>query len=68
MPLAAAAVYELAARITGKEPRLTRGEVKAYDANWAFTSVKAERELGYTHEPLEPLIAETVAWLRSVGL
>jgi len=68
VPLAAAAVYELAARITGKEPRLTRGEVKAYDANWAFTSAKAERELGYTHEPLEPLIAETVAWLRSVGL
>jgi len=68
VPLAAATMYELVARVTGKEPRLTRGEVKAYDANWAFTSAKAERDLGYTHAPLEPLLAETVTWLRSVGL
>ena len=64
----AATVYELMARVTRKEPRLTRGEVKAYDANWAFTSAKAERELGYSYEPLEPLLAETVAWLKSEGL
>ena len=68
VPLAAATMYELVARLTGKEPRLTRGEVKAYDANWAFTSAQAEGDLGYIHEPLEPLLVETVAWLRSVGL
>jgi len=67
VPLAAAAMYEAIAHLTKKEPRLTQGEVKLYDAHWAFTSAKAERELGYTHEPLEPVIARTVAWLRSDG-
>ena len=67
LPLVAAAMYELAARVGGNEPRLTRGEVTLYDANWAYTSAKAEREVGYTHEALEPVIERTVAWLRSGG-
>jgi nucleoside-diphosphate-sugar epimerase len=67
LPLAAASLYELAARVSGGEPRLTRGEIKLYDANWAFTSEKAERELGYSHEPLEPLLARTVAWIKNAG-
>jgi nucleoside-diphosphate-sugar epimerase len=68
VPLAAALAYELAARASGKDPRLTRAEVKLYDANWAFTSAKAEREVGYTHESLNLVIDRTVAWLRSDGL
>ena len=68
LPLAVATVYELIAHLTRGEPRLTRGEVKLYDANWAYTSAKAEREVGYAHEPLEGVIERTVAWLRSDGL
>ena len=68
VPLAVATVYELIARVTKSEPRLTRGEVKLYDANWAYSSAKAERDLGYTHQPLDGVIEKTVAWLRSDGL
>src|SRR5262249_29030977 len=68
LPLAAATAYELAARMSGKDPRLTRGEVKLYDANWAFTCAKAEHEVGYAHESLDSVIERTVAWLRSDGL
>ena len=63
LPLLGASLYELASRITHREPKLTRGEVKLYDANWAFTSAKAERELGYTHESVEAVLTRTVRWL-----
>ena len=64
VPLLGASLYELASRITKKDPKLTRGEVKLYDANWAFTSAKAERELGYTHESVEAVLQRTVSWLK----
>ncbi|HET9234464.1 MAG TPA: NAD-dependent epimerase/dehydratase family protein [Candidatus Eisenbacteria bacterium] len=64
VPLLGAAVYELVSRFTHTEPKLTRGEVRLYDANWAFTSAKAERELGYTHESVEAVLTRTVNWLK----
>jgi dihydroflavonol-4-reductase len=68
LPLTVAAVSELWARATGGRPKLTRGEVRLYDTNWAFTSAKAERELGYAHENLEPVLEQTVHWLRASGI
>lgn len=65
LPLLGASLYELASRITHREPKLTRGEVNLYDANWAFTSAKAERELGYTHESVEAVLTRTVRWLEA---
>ena len=64
LPLLGASLYELASRITHREPKLTRGEVKLYDANWAFTSAKAEHELGYTHESVDAVLTRTVRWLK----
>ena len=68
LPMTVATLSELWARVSGQEPKLTRGEVRLYDANWAFSSAKAERELGYEHEDLEHVLEQTVAWLRAAGI
>ena len=64
LPLATAAVMEFWAGVLGREPKLTRGEVRLYDAHWSFTSGKAQRELGYHPRPVEETLADTVTWLR----
>ncbi len=39
-------------------------EVRATSLNWAFTSRRAKRELGWTPSPHEDCLEETVAWYR----
>lgn len=54
---------------TGKEPLLTTNSARwAYCSTFQFSSAKAERELGYTHGPLEPAIADAIAWFRAHGM
>ncbi len=64
LPLAVARTSEAWATWRGKPPMLTRGEVLLYDANWAFTSARAERELGYEAGGVQEALESTVAWLR----
>lgn len=52
------------AELTGWPPRLTPGDVEVFREHWAFSSAKAQRELGYAPRPLAAGLAETVAWLR----
>lgn len=40
----------------------------AFYATFQFSSEKAERELGYTHGPLEPAIADAIAFFRTQGV
>ncbi|MBN1587873.1 MAG: NAD-dependent epimerase/dehydratase family protein [Candidatus Omnitrophica bacterium] len=42
------ALEEMWAVFSGRTPAITRGVVNVYRRNWAFTSEKAMRELGYT--------------------
>jgi nucleoside-diphosphate-sugar epimerase len=69
MPAAAARawarVQELAAASLGVYPQITPGWVDTFLADWAFTSAKAERELGYRVTPLAEGVRSTCQWLRS---
>jgi dihydroflavonol-4-reductase len=55
--------------ITGKEPLINSGAVRwGYTSTFQFSSAKAERELGYTYGPIEPAIADAIAWFRTHGI
>ena len=64
-PLAYAA--EAVARITGKEPFLTRDALDMAAHQMFFTSAKAERELGYSARPYREALADALAWFRAAG-
>jgi nucleoside-diphosphate-sugar epimerase len=54
---------EIANRIFGTDPRVTRSWIRKYNHNLALSSDKAVRELGYKVTPLDAGIANTLAWL-----
>ena len=56
-------------RVTGKEPVVTSVAARyAYTRRFQFTSARAEAELGYRAGPLEPAIADALAWFRARGM
>ncbi len=55
-------------RITGKgEPLATVEGVKLAKKIMFFSSNRAERELGYTHRPVEEALSDAIAWFREHG-
>lgn len=68
IPYAIAGMVGLAQRLraylTGREPELTDQEVGIYRHEWAYSSERAVRDLGYRMTPLEEGVARMVAWLR----
>lgn len=64
-PLAMAA--EAAARLTGREPFLTRDALRMAGHHMFFTSARAERELGYHARPHRLALEDALAWYRSAG-
>jgi farnesol dehydrogenase len=71
IPYAAASVLGRAlwlwAELTGHPPLLTHQVVGVFREHWAYSSAKAEGELGYRRTPLREGLARTVAWLRQTG-
>ncbi|MBU6421923.1 MAG: NAD-dependent epimerase/dehydratase family protein [Gammaproteobacteria bacterium] len=65
MPLAWLA--EVAARLTGTTPRLTRDELNMARHPMYYSSARAERELGYTHRPAEDAFRDALAWYAEHG-
>jgi NAD+-dependent farnesol dehydrogenase len=55
------------ADLTGHPPLLTHGVVDVFRRHWAYSSAKAERELGYRPTPLAEGVRRTVEWLRAEG-
>ena len=55
------------ARVTGKEPLVTRDALDMAAHHMFFTSAKAERDLGYRTRPYQDGLADALAWFRSVG-
>jgi farnesol dehydrogenase len=55
------------AELTGLSPQMTQGEVGVFREHWAYSSAKAERELGYRSRPLRDGLRETIDWLRAKG-
>ncbi|HEX7759232.1 MAG TPA: hopanoid-associated sugar epimerase [Caulobacteraceae bacterium] len=64
-PLAFAA--EAVARLTGKEPLLTRDALKMASHHMFFTSAKAERELGYHARPYVEALQDALTWFGGAG-
>jgi farnesol dehydrogenase len=55
------------AELTGLAPQMTQGEVGVFREHWAYSSAKAERDLGYRSRPLKDGLRETIGWLRARG-
>jgi nucleoside-diphosphate-sugar epimerase len=55
------------AELTGHEPKLTHQVVDVFREHWAYSSKKAEAELGYKSRPLREGLQITLDWLRETG-
>ncbi len=55
------------ARWTGIEPPLSDGEVEIYRHEWAYSSERARRELGYQITPAAEGLARMMKWLQAGG-
>ena len=62
-----AEIAELAARVTGREPFLTKDSLKMASHRMYFSSAKAERELGYAARPYAEAVRDAIAWFRVRG-
>ena len=58
---------ELVARLTGREPFITRDGVRMARKKMYFSSAKAMRELGYAPRPARDAIADAVGWFKANG-
>jgi dihydroflavonol-4-reductase len=65
MPLAMLA--EALARLTGKEPFVTRDGLRMARKKMYFSSAKARDELGYAPRPARDGIADAILWFRQAG-
>lgn len=64
---AAGAASEIWAGIGGRKPKVTRGAASMFKREWAFSSRRAERALGWKARPLAEGVAATVAWMKAEG-
>ena len=55
------------ADLTGLPPKLTHETVNVFREHWAYSSGRAERELGYRMTPLAEGLRKTIDWLKAEG-
>lgn len=55
------------AELTGSEPEMTDEVVGIYTHDWAYSSSRAQKDLGYRITSFEQGIRETTGWLREIG-
>jgi dihydroflavonol-4-reductase len=58
---------EAKARLTGREPFLTRDGLRMSKYRMFFSSAKAERDLGFRPRPYQQGLADAFAWFGSHG-
>lgn len=63
-----AAISEVLARLSGKEPRVSLDGLRMSRKHMYFSSRKAESNLGYQARPPEQAIVDALAWFRAHGL
>ena len=56
------------ARLSGKEPFVTRDGLRMAKKKMYFSSAKAERALGYRARPAQAALADAVAWFKAAGI
>lgn len=54
---------EFLGSLLGKRPKYIPSTIEIYKHDWAYSSEKAERELGYTHIPLKEGLERTLDWI-----
>ena len=59
---------ELAARVFGVEPLVTRDHLRMARKKMFYSSAKAMRELGYTPRPAREAVTDAVTWFRANGM
>ncbi|HEX5759269.1 MAG TPA: NAD-dependent epimerase/dehydratase family protein [Thermoanaerobaculia bacterium] len=64
---AAGALQKGWARLRGGTPQLTPDLVEVYRHDWAYSSARAEAELGYRRRPLAAGLGATLRWLEESG-
>ncbi len=64
LPMTMAWFAERWGAMRNQKPFLTRAEVSLYDADWAFSSEKATREIAYDRGGVEATVEATANWLR----
>ncbi len=64
----AAVAAEGWARITGREPMLTRDGLRMAGHHMYFSSAKAVRVLGHRARPWQQGVADAIAWFRAQGM
>lgn len=64
----AGAMEEMRWKIFGANPMLSRGKACAARHDWAYSSEKAKRDLGYTYTPWREVLSKTVDWMKAKGL
>jgi farnesol dehydrogenase len=64
---AAGALAEALAAMGGPRPKLTRGGVAIFRREWAYSSRRAERALGWRPRSLDDAVRGLLAWLRAEG-
>src|SRR5215469_11144288 len=55
------------ARITGREPFVTRDALRMSKYQMFFTTAKAERDLGLTARPFTEALSDAIGWFRDAG-
>jgi dihydroflavonol-4-reductase len=65
--LPVAFLAEAVARVTGREPFVTRDGLRMARHRMWFSSEKAKRVLGYAPRPAREAIVDAVAWFRAAG-
>jgi dihydroflavonol-4-reductase len=63
-----AVVSEGFARVTGREPLLTRDALAMARYRMFFSSARAERELGYRARPYGEAVGDALAWFAAEGM
>jgi dihydroflavonol-4-reductase len=62
-----AAIAEALARVTSREPMLTRDGLRMSEHRMFFSSAKAARELGYRARPYIDGLRDALGWFRETG-
>ena len=64
--LAVAHCQQLRAKWFGVYPQITPSWVRTFLLDWAYSSAKAERELGFRHRSLDEGLKITYDWLQRI--
>ena len=60
-------IAETVARLTGRDPFVTRDALRMSRYRMFFDDAKARRDLGYTSRPYRAALVDAIGWFRAAG-